>query len=135
MTPKQAERKQLIADHLVGIERQIPDSIRVRANPYLIRAALKTLSQIGFNKRFLAPPQQFVIESFLSSSLACNALLGDCALVGPRDDQSRYPAWSGAGEFRGWLGPLPDFQPGDRILFVINIAPIVFHPIGANMVL
>lgn len=132
-TPEQAKRRQEIADILVRIESEQPGSIRVRPNPYLIRAALVVLARAGFKKRLFQLPQQFVINSFLSDSVACDALLGDCALIGPRDDAFGCPAWSGVGGFRGWLNLLPDFQPNDRILFAINISAIVlYYPIGPD---
>jgi hypothetical protein len=132
---EQAERKQEIADFLVRMEREKPGSIRLKPNPYLTSAALNVLAQAGFKKQFVQRSRQFVIDSFLSDSAACNALLGDCALIGPRDDQFGYPAWSGTGRFRGWLSALPDFRPNDAILFAINISAAVLScSIGCDKV-
>src|SRR4051812_42933762 len=129
-TPEQRQRKAEIAANLVRIESEKPGSIRLAPNPAYLRGAVDALSQAGYRKPFLAQSRQFVIDTFLSHASACTLLLDACLLVGPRDAEFRYPIWSGVGGFRAWLCPLPHLRPEDPLLFIINIAPIIFEPIG-----
>jgi hypothetical protein len=129
-SPEQLERKAAIATNLVRIETEKPGSIRLAPNAWHLRSAVEVLGQAGFRKPFLARSRQFVIDTFLSHQTACNLLLDDCLLVGPRDSEFRYPIWSGVGGFRAWLCPLPLLRADDPQLFIINIAPIILELIG-----
>jgi len=131
-TPEELKRKKEIAEQLVQIETACPGSIRLRANPGAMPAALKILSQAGFKKPFLALSQQFVIDTFLSYPLACDLLLPYCFLVGPKDEQHRLHIWDGFGNYKSWCRILPPLQRDEPVMFIINIAPIFIFQISST---
>src|SRR5260370_25337556 len=125
-TADQLRRKHDLATNLVRIEGENPGIVRLRTNPYLIDRAVAVLAREGFRKRLFASSEQFIIDRFLSEVLACDALMGSCALVGPKDAEGRHPMWTGYGEYKVSVELLPTFGHGDHILFVVNLAPF-FH--------
>jgi len=116
-----------IGSRLIELESHQPGLVRMRPNPLLVPAAAMDLKTLGFKKRFLQSPQQFIFDCVLSYQQAINALLPLTFLVGPDLGDGHFHCWNGCGQYAGWQGlfQLSDFASGgkDRMLLIINIEP------------
>jgi hypothetical protein len=124
-----------IADHLVRFETASPGTVRLKTNPNKHSLAVDLLAQAGFEKPFLAPKGQFIIDCFVGHVVACNLLLLNCLLIGPEDSQELRHMWNGRGHYKGSLHDLPrTFSERVPFFCVVSIAPVLQLPVNHNKV-
>jgi len=120
-----------IGRRIIETESHAPGIVRLCPNPLKIPGAAAMLIRMGFRKRFLVSPQQFVYDCFLQYQPAIEALLPYSLLTRTPDaDDDRYHCWTGIGEYAGWqaLLRINDFSSGgkDRCVLIVNVTPF-FH--------
>ena len=117
---------QHIGSRLIQLESNTPGLVRMCPNPFMIGVAASELKRLGFKKRFLQSPQQFVYDCVLSYQKAIEAILPYSLLAGTQVE-ARTHLWSGRGQYVGWQGALQlfDFTTGnkDRIVLIVEILP------------
>jgi len=108
-------RRKRIGSRLIELESRQPGLVRIRVNPNLAPPAVELLKGMGFKKRFLQNPQQFIVDCALSYQQAMYELLPAALLTGPNSGHGHIHCWYGDGQYAGWQGlfQLSDFRSGD----------------------
>jgi hypothetical protein len=92
-----------IGQRLIQIESCNPGLVRMRATHdlFTLTAVTQKLKALGFKKRFLQSPQQFLYDSFLSYQAAVEACLPYTVLAGPPTPEGHTHCWQGWGNYVG----------------------------------
>lgn len=101
-TPDVQTRRR-IASRLVELESRQVGLVKIRPNRGMVVPAAVFLQNMGYKKRLLQDPAQFIVDCALSYHEAMFELLPITLLSGPIDG-GRIHCWYGSGQYAGWQG-------------------------------